>query len=79
MMNWYAEQRQAWIKEMLRVYGYINRHHICEKFGCSAQAAGKDLTLFQEENAGWVQYEPRRRSYINTTYDHPLQMVAAIN
>lgn len=65
-MNWYGEQRRNWIAEMLRIYGFINRSHICEKFGCSPQAAGKDLTAFQEENADWVQYSPRRRAYINT-------------
>lgn len=67
-MNWYGEQRQAWIKEMLRIYGFINRSHIVEKFGCSAQLAGNDLTAFQEVNADWVRYDNRRKAYINLSY-----------
>ena len=65
-MNWYTRQRQSWIDEMLRIYGFINRRHICDKFGCSAQSAGHDLTAFAEANADWVKYEPRRKAYINT-------------
>ncbi|WP_195819782.1 hypothetical protein [Roseobacter sp. MH60115] len=67
-MNWYGEQRQNWIKEMLRIYGFINRAHIVEKFGCSAQLAGHDLTAFQAANADWVQYNPRRRAYVNLNH-----------
>ncbi|WP_300009765.1 hypothetical protein [uncultured Roseobacter sp.] len=70
-MNWYGEQRHKWIKEMLRIYGFINRSHIVEKFGCSAQLAGNDLTAFQEANATWVEYNPRRRAYVNLTHTNP--------
>ena len=68
-MNWYARQRQIWINEMLRIYGFINRSHICEKFGCSPQSAGHDLTKFAEANSAWVSYDPRRRAYVNTKLD----------
>lgn len=63
-MNWYAQQRQNWISEMLNIYGYINRSHIVAKFGCSPQSAGNDLTKFQASNAAWVQYDPRRKAYV---------------
>ncbi|MCG7520876.1 hypothetical protein [Ruegeria sp. Ofav3-42] len=65
-MNWYAEQRQNWIGEMLRIYGFINRSHIVEKFGCSPQSAGHDLTKFQAKHSDWVRYDNRRKAYINT-------------
>ncbi|WP_299734620.1 hypothetical protein [uncultured Roseobacter sp.] len=67
-MNWYGEQRQAWIKEMLRIYGFINRSHIVEKFGCSPQLAGHDLTAFQEANVDWVRYDNRRKAYVNLNH-----------
>jgi len=73
-VNWYGEQREKWIAEMLRIYGHINRHHISEKFGCSAQLAGNDLTAFQERNSEWVRYEPRRRTYVNLNYIHPREL-----
>ena len=64
-MNWYGQQRHAWIAEMLQIYGFINRKHICAKFGCSAQLAGNDLTRFAGSNSDWVQYCPRRKAYIS--------------
>ena len=71
-MNWFVEQRRAWIVEMLRIYGFINRHHVVAKFRCSPQSAGHDLTAVQAANAEWVQYEPRRRAYVNNQFgDRP--------
>lgn len=43
MTNWFARQRQAWIIEMLEIYGFINRHHIVKKFGVSVPQASLDL------------------------------------
>lgn len=65
-MNWYAQQRRNWIREMLQIYGFINRSHIVAKFGCSGQSAGHDLTAFAADSTDWVKYCPRRKAYINT-------------
>lgn len=70
-MNWYARQRQEWIGEMLRIYGFINRHHIVTKFDCSPQSAGHDLTAFQAENPDWVKYDSLRKAYVNTLDQSP--------
>jgi hypothetical protein len=68
-MNWYVRQRRNWIEEMLRIYGHINRRHICDKFGCSPLTAAHDLTAFATSNADWVKYDPRRKAYVNTRKD----------
>ena len=68
-MNWYVRQRRNWIEEMLRIYGFINRHHVCAKFGCSPISASKDLTAFAGANPDWVAYDPRRKTYVNTKHE----------
>ena len=68
-MNWYAKQRYNWINESLRIYGFINRAHVVEKFGCSNAQAGNDLRLFARENADWVQYDNCRRTYVNIRHE----------
>lgn len=45
-MNYFTEERQSWIAEMLRVYGFINREHLMKKFGVSKPQASADLTRF---------------------------------
>ena len=45
-MTWFIDQRYAWIKECLTVYGYINREHLERKFGISTPQASADLNKF---------------------------------
>jgi hypothetical protein len=44
--NWFVRQRQAWIADMLRVYGFINREHLEKMFGISTPQASIDLNRF---------------------------------
>lgn len=66
-MNWYADQRQKWIREMLRVYGFINRQHIMRKFGLSNAAAALDFKQFISTNPEAMTYDSNRRCYVATT------------
>lgn len=62
-MNWYAQYRQAWIAEMLKVYGFINRHHLQRKFGVSEATAATDFREFNAANPGAMLYCPARKHY----------------
>lgn len=42
-MNWFMQTRQDWIVEMLEIYGFINREHICSKFGVTKAVASEDI------------------------------------
>lgn len=68
-MNWYARQRQAWIGDMLVIYGFINHRHLVAKFGCSAIQASHDLTAHAKANPGTCTYDPRRKAYVNPNHD----------
>lgn len=62
-MNWFAEQRQEWIGEMLAVYGFINRIHIRRKFGVSYAQAALDFRAFNEANPDAMKYDNRKKIY----------------
>ena len=63
-MNWFFRQRQEWIAETLRVFGYINREHIMTKFGISQPQASTDLREFQILNPEAVQYDKSLKRYV---------------
>jgi hypothetical protein len=54
--SWAVRQRQGWIAETVRVFGFINREHIKRKFGVSIPQASADLGLFQRNNPGRIVY-----------------------
>lgn len=56
MSNWFVEQRLEWIRESVRVFGYVNRQHVMKKFGISMPQASKDLGLFQKRFPGEASY-----------------------
>ncbi len=72
-MTWYARQRQAWIGEMLTIYGFINRRHIVAKFGCSAIQAGKDLTAHAGAHPFTCIYDKRRKAYVKPNFGEAAQ------
>lgn len=61
--NWFVQQRQEWIAETLRVFGYINREHIELKFGISTPQASADLQKFQCENPQAITYNKFSKRY----------------
>jgi hypothetical protein len=63
-MNWFADHRQAWIAETLRVYGFINREHLQRKFGISQPQASHDLKVFQRDNPAEIRYDSSRKCYV---------------
>jgi hypothetical protein len=62
-MNWFAEQRQSWIAEMLHVYGFINREHLQRKFGISQPQASYDLKQFCAAHPRAIRYDVSRKCY----------------
>lgn len=61
--NWFTDQRQRWIAEMLGIYGFINREHIMRKFGISMPQASGDLQGFQKRNPGAMSYNATTKRY----------------
>lgn len=62
-MNWFAEQRQLWILDMLSVYGFINREHLMKKFGISQPQASKDLRIARRDMGSAMVYNPTLKRY----------------
>ena len=67
MANWCEQQRIDWIRETLRVFGFINREHLQRKFGISQPQASKDLTAFQKAHPGTVRYNLTAKRYEPTS------------
>lgn len=65
-MNWFEQQRQAWIAEMLEVYGFINREHLERKFGISTPRASHDLQSFARARPRAVHYDLSRKCYVSS-------------
>lgn len=61
-MNWFTNHRQEWIAETVRVFGFINRHHLVKKFGISVPQASKDLHDFQIARGG-ITYNVTTKRY----------------
>lgn len=61
--SWAIGQRQAWIAEMVGIYGFINREHIMRKFGVSVPQASVDLRTFQEQNPNAIFYNSSTKRY----------------
>lgn len=61
--NWFQWHRLEWIDEMLDVYGFINREHICRKFDLSVPAASNDLRIFREMFPREIEYDKSAKCY----------------
>jgi hypothetical protein len=64
-LTWAQEQRLNWIREMIHVYGYVNREHIMRKFRVSIPQASSDLSLFNRQYPGEIEYSARGKSYVD--------------
>lgn len=69
-MNWFADQRQNWIAQMLKVYGFINRQHLMRNFGISNAQAALDFKSFNNTNPGEMLYDSTQRCYVATNKPH---------
>jgi hypothetical protein len=63
-MAFAEDYRQDWIAETLRVFGYINRDHICRKFGISTPQASLDLRRYQTDHPGAMTYDKTAKRYV---------------
>jgi hypothetical protein len=64
MPNWFTEQRQHWIAEIVDIFGFINREHIERKFGVSTPQASGDLRDFMARHPGTIVYDKHRKRYV---------------
>jgi hypothetical protein len=66
-MAWFAEARQAWIKETIYIFGFINREHIERKFRVTTAVASKDIQQFITNNPGSLTYNKSDKRYEATS------------
>jgi hypothetical protein len=66
-MNWFVEQRLAWIKESLEIFGHVGRGHIIKKFGISHQQASTDLREAQSRWPDLMDYDRSGKRYVTRT------------
>jgi hypothetical protein len=69
-MSWFADQRQNWITQTLKVYGFINRQHLMRNFGISNAQAALNFKSFNIENPGEMAYDNIQKCYVATTKPH---------
>jgi hypothetical protein len=65
-MRWCEQQRQDWIAETLRVFGFINREHLERKVGCSTPQASLDLATFRRTHPRAMTYDVSAKCYVAT-------------
>lgn len=63
-MAWAEDYRQGWIAETLRVFGFINREHLCRKFGISHPQASLDLRRYQADHPAALTYDKTAKRYV---------------
>lgn len=63
-MNWFQNARLAWIKESVEIFGFINRDHICRKFGVSVAQAAVDLRSARELWPDLIRYDASAKRYV---------------
>ena len=64
MTDWFLDQRMAWIAESLKIFGFINRAHIIQKFGISTAQAALDMREFNRRHPGAMHYDAKRKCYV---------------
>lgn len=62
-MNWFVEQRIAWIKESLDIFGVVRREHIIKKFGISTPQASYDLREVRKRWPSAMHYDLSEKIY----------------
>jgi hypothetical protein len=75
MSDWFAWHRHEWIADMLHVYGFINRDHLCRKFGISVPQASIDLQRFIREHPSAATYDLSGKCYVAAGTTHTRRRV----
>lgn len=63
-MTWFTEQRFAWIKESVEIFGYVNRGHIVKKFGITTAQASVDIREVQARWPDLMDYDTSGKRYV---------------
>lgn len=58
------QERLRFVEATLIWEGSIQRSRVCEIFGVSANHVTRDLTLYEEQHPGSLEYRPRQRAYV---------------
>jgi hypothetical protein len=66
-VNWFVEQRIAWIKESIEIFGYVNRDHVQKKFGVSTPQASYDIREVMKRWPNLMEYDTSLKRYVDTT------------
>jgi hypothetical protein len=61
--RWFFKQRQAWIAEIVHIFGFINREHIQRKFEISTPQASVDIQHFIDANPDVLAYNKSAKRY----------------
>ena len=70
-MRWFENYRLEWMKEMLEIYGFINREHLMKKFDISLPQTTLDFNKFKERYPDFMVYNVRSKRYeINNGGDY---------
>lgn len=62
MSGYFKRMRVDWVKETIRIYGFINREHVMRKFDVSMPQASADLMAAGREDAA-IQYNSSTKRY----------------
>lgn len=62
-LSWCMEYRLNWIKEMLEIYEFINKKHLCRKFRISKPQASVDFATFHSYYPNFMEYNPSTKQY----------------
>lgn len=68
-MNWFANQRQDFITDMLHVYGFINRTHLMRKYNISNAQAAIDFKAYNLKHPNAMKYDKHQRAYTRINHD----------
>lgn len=62
-MNWAQEQRLNWIKEVIEIFGFVNRSHLMKKFRISEPQTALDIKIFMKKHPGVMHYNVSNKRY----------------
>jgi hypothetical protein len=63
-MTWFVEKRISWIKEIIEIFGFINREHVQAKFGISSPQASADIAETIKRFPDLMAYNTSQKQYI---------------
>lgn len=65
-MTWFVEQRIAWIKESVEIFGYVSREHVMKKFGVSTPQPSVDIREVMRRWPDLMEYDTSLKRYVDT-------------